>query len=52
MYVITGATGHTGNVGSEKELLAKGLEVRAIGRSEDRLQALRKPRGRNPGSAI
>ena len=40
MYVITGATGHTGNVAA-KELLAKGLEVRAIGRSEDRLQALK-----------
>src|SRR5260370_33233250 len=40
MYVITGGTGHTGNVAA-KELLAKGLEVRAIGRSEGRLQALK-----------
>jgi len=40
MYVITGATGHTGAVAA-KELLAMGLKVRAIGRSEERLKALK-----------
>src|SRR5260370_18106301 len=40
MYVIRGATGNNGN-GGAKGLRAKGLEVRAIGRSEDRLQALK-----------
>lgn len=39
MYVITGATGHTGNV-VVKALLAKGEKVRAIGRNADRLKAL------------
>jgi len=39
MYVITGATGNTGNV-VVKQLLAKGQKVRAIGRSADRLQPL------------
>jgi uncharacterized protein YbjT (DUF2867 family) len=37
MYVITGATGHTGNVIVEA-LLAKGEKVRAIGRNADRLK--------------
>jgi uncharacterized protein YbjT (DUF2867 family) len=36
MYVILGATGHTGSVIAET-LLAKGEKVRAIGRSKDRL---------------
>src|SRR5262249_21333653 len=39
MYVITGATGNTGNVAA-KRLLAQGKKVRVIGRSADRLQAL------------
>jgi uncharacterized protein YbjT (DUF2867 family) len=39
VYVITGASGHTGSVVAEK-LLAKGQPVRAIGRSADRLQTL------------
>ena len=39
MYVITGATGHTGSE-VVKHLLAKGKKVRAIGRSGERLQPL------------
>jgi uncharacterized protein YbjT (DUF2867 family) len=39
MYVITGATGHTGSE-VVKHLLAKGKKVRAIGRSVERLQPL------------
>jgi uncharacterized protein YbjT (DUF2867 family) len=39
MYVITGATGNTGNV-IAKKLLAQGQKVRAIGRSSDRLRPL------------
>ncbi len=39
MYVITGATGHTGKVVATS-LLAKGQKVRVIGRSIDRLQPL------------
>lgn len=39
MYVITGATGNTGKQISES-LLKSGKEVRVIGRSMDRLQAL------------
>jgi len=39
MYVITGATGHTGQVVAEK-LLAAGKEVKAISRSRENLQAL------------
>ena len=37
MYVITGATGHTGSVIADT-LLAKGQKVRVIGRSKDRLE--------------
>ncbi len=39
MYVITGATGNTGNVIARK-LLAQGQTVRAVGRSADRLGPL------------
>jgi uncharacterized protein YbjT (DUF2867 family) len=39
MFAITGATGNTGRVVSEK-LLAAGQQVRAIGRSKERLDAL------------
>lgn len=39
MYVVTGATGNSGHVVAGN-LLAKGKKVRAIGRSEERLQAL------------
>ena len=39
MYVITGATGNTGNVVARK-LLADGHKVRVIGRSADRLDPL------------
>ena len=39
MYVITGATGHTGNIIARK-LLAQGQKVRAVGRSADRLKPL------------
>jgi uncharacterized protein YbjT (DUF2867 family) len=39
MYVITGATGNTGNVIARK-LLAGGQKVRAVGRSADRLAPL------------
>lgn len=37
MYVITGATGHTGKIIAET-LLAKGQKVRVIGRTADKLQ--------------
>jgi len=37
MYVITGATGHTGGVAAEK-LLASGAKVRVIGRDAKRLE--------------
>jgi len=37
MYVITGATGHTGGVAAEK-LLATGAKVRVIGRDAKRLE--------------
>jgi len=39
MYVITGATGHTGTVAA-KALLARGHSVRALGRNAARLQPL------------
>jgi uncharacterized protein YbjT (DUF2867 family) len=39
MYVITGATGKSGHAAAEG-LLAKGKKVRALGRSEERLQSL------------
>jgi uncharacterized protein YbjT (DUF2867 family) len=39
MYVVTGATGHTGNVVA-KALLNKGEKVRVIGRNADRLKTL------------
>ena len=39
MYVITGATGHTGSTAAF-HLLAEGKKVRGIGRSADRLQRL------------
>jgi uncharacterized protein YbjT (DUF2867 family) len=39
MYVITGATGHTGSVAA-RTLLSRGQKVRAIGRTADRLQPL------------
>lgn len=39
MYVITGATGNTGNI-IARTLLGLGRKVRAIGRSADRLEAL------------
>jgi len=39
MYVITGATGHTGGIVA-KTLLGMGQKVRAIGRSADRLESL------------
>ena len=39
MYVITGATGHTGNVVA-KALLTKGEKVRVVGRNPDRLKSL------------
>ena len=39
MYVVTGATGHTGKVVA-RTLLTKGAKVRVIGRNTDRLQAL------------
>jgi uncharacterized protein YbjT (DUF2867 family) len=37
MYVITGATGHTGSVAAEK-LLATGAKVRVLGRDSKRLE--------------
>ena len=39
MYVITGATGHSGSIVA-KTLLGLGQKVRAIGRSADRLKSL------------
>ena len=39
MYVVTGATGHTGNVVAEA-LLSRGEKVRVIGRTAERLKAL------------
>jgi len=39
MYVVTGATGHTGNIVA-RTLLDKGAKVRVIGRGADRLEAL------------
>ncbi len=39
MYVITGATGNTGGVVA-KRLLARGKQVRVVGRSSDRLEPL------------
>ena len=39
MYVITGATGHTGKIAAEK-LLASGAKVRVIGRDAKRLEPL------------
>ena len=39
MYVIAGATGHTGGAAA-KQLLAKGQKVRVVGRNEQRLQPL------------
>jgi uncharacterized protein YbjT (DUF2867 family) len=39
MYVVTGATGHTGSVISKK-LLALGKKVRVVGRSAERLSSL------------
>jgi len=41
MYVVIGATGNTGSVVA-KELLTRGRQVRAIGRTTDRLQPLAK----------
>ena len=40
MYVVVGATGHTGNIVAEK-LLAKREKVRAVGRDERRLERLK-----------
>jgi len=40
MYVVTGATGNNGHVVAVN-LLAKGKKVRALGRSEERLQVLK-----------
>src|SRR5205823_1546833 len=39
MFVVTGATGHTGNLVA-KALLTKGEKVRVIGRNTDRLKDL------------
>jgi len=39
MYVVAGATGHTGNVVAEA-LLSRGEKVRVIGRTAERLKAL------------
>lgn len=39
MYVVIGATGHTGNIVA-KALLTKGEKVRVVGRNADRLKAL------------
>jgi uncharacterized protein YbjT (DUF2867 family) len=40
MYVVIGATGHTGNIVAER-LLAKGEKVRAVGRDGRKLEALK-----------
>ena len=40
MYVVIGATGHTGNIVAEK-LLARREKVRAVGRDERRLEQLK-----------
>lgn len=39
MYVVLGATGHTGRVVA-KSLLSRGQKVRVVGRSAERLQSL------------
>jgi uncharacterized protein YbjT (DUF2867 family) len=39
MYIVLGATGHTGSIVAET-LLRKGEKVRAVGRSKDRLASL------------
>jgi uncharacterized protein YbjT (DUF2867 family) len=39
MYVILGATGHTGSIAAQT-LLSKGEHVRAVGRNKDRLAAM------------
>src|SRR6185312_5031189 len=39
MFVVTGATGHTGNVVANA-LLGKGEKVRAVGRNAERLNGL------------
>lgn len=39
MYVVAGATGHTGSV-IAKKLLAQGKKVRVVGRNEERLSSL------------
>jgi uncharacterized protein YbjT (DUF2867 family) len=49
MYVVTGATGHTGNIVA-KSLLSKGEKVRVVGRNPDRLKAL-VARGAEPFTA-
>jgi len=50
MFVVTGASGHTGSV-IANALLAKGENVRAVGRSADCLQAL-VSQGAEPTSVI
>ena len=39
MFVVTGATGHTGNIVANA-LLGKGEKVRAVGRNAERLKGL------------